>query len=137
VGILCIKKMRKEQTFGAVVEALKEGKICLRLGWGNGFIFRQVPSEVPHEIIPRMTSLPPAVKDVLYPGSGLTFGSGWGSRLDRAPITYQNQVALVRPDNSIHGWSPSVEDIFASDWVIYGDHVVAGETVGAGTPLET
>jgi hypothetical protein len=115
--------MITQQTFGHAVEAMKQGKIVSREGW-NGkdmFVFMQVPSEVPAAIIPKMTSLPQAVKDVLV-ATGVD-------------ITYQNQFALVKPDNSIHGWQPSGSDALATDWCIHGTHVVAGETVGTATPL--
>lgn len=121
--------MKKSQTFGQAIEALKEGKIANRAGWEKGmFVFRQVPSSVPVEIIPKMTSLPQAVKDVLVKSG--------------APITYQNQFCIVYPDNSLHGWQPSGSDALATDWEIHGDyreihgeHITAGETVGSGTPL--
>lgn len=115
--------MIENQTFGQVITALEQGKIVSREGWnGNGmFVFRQVPSEVPAEIIPRMTSLPEAVKAVLVERGGR--------------ITYQNQFALVKPDNSIHGWVPSSADCLATDWRIHGEFAVAGETVGTAKPL--
>jgi Protein of unknown function (DUF2829) len=115
--------MTTKQTFGQAIEALKEGKIVSREGW-NGkslFVFRQVPSSVPADIIPKMTSLPPAVKDVLVK-TGM-------------PITYQNQFCIVYPDNSLHGWQPSGSDALATDWCIFGEFAVAGETVGTATPL--
>lgn len=116
--------MIKNQTFGQAVEALKQGSIVSREGWNgkNLFVFRQVPSEVPAEIIPKMTSLPQAVKDVLVKSG--------------APITYQNQFCIVYPDNSIHGWQPSGSDALATDWCLHSSHVVAGETVGTASPLE-
>lgn len=115
--------MTANQTFGQAIEALKQGKIVSREGWNgkNLFVFRQVPSSVPADIIPKMTSLPPAVKDVL-----VKTGSA---------ITYQNQFCIVYPDNSLHGWQPSGSDALATDWCIHGEYVEAGETVGTATPL--
>ena len=115
--------MTTNQTFGQAVEALKQGKIVSREGWNgkNLFVFRQVPSEVPFDIIPRMTSLPQAVKDVFIKSG--------------ASITYQNQFCIVYPDNSIHGWQPSGSDALATDWCIHSEYVIAGETVGTATPL--
>jgi hypothetical protein len=115
--------MISNQTFGQALEALKQGKIVSRAGWnGNGmFIFRQVPSEVPVDVIPKMTSLPPAVKEVLA-GRGL-------------PLRYQNQLAIVYPDNNIYGWVASPSDCLESDWCIHEPFAVAGETVGTATPL--
>jgi hypothetical protein len=115
--------MKTNQTFGQAIEALKEGKMVSREGWnGKGmFVFRQVPSQVPADIIPRMTSLPAEVKDEL---------SRRGS-----PITYQNQFCIVYPDNALHGWQPSGSDALATDWCIHNEYAVAGETVGTATPL--
>ena len=115
--------MITKQTFGQAIEALKEGKIVSRAGWnGKGlFVFRQVPSEVPSEIIPKMTSLPQAVKEVFIKSGG--------------SIKYQNQFCIVYPDNSLHGWQPSGSDALATDWEIYSAHLVASETVGTATPL--
>lgn len=109
------------QTFGAAVAALKEGKIVSREGWeGKGlFVFQQVPSEVPEAIIPKMTSLPSSVKNIVA-ARGL-------------PLRYSNQLAIVFPDNTVKGWAPSVSDSLASDWTIE-EHIVAGYTVGTATP---
>lgn len=85
------------------------------------FIFQQVPSEVPEAIIPKMTSLPAAVKEEVIK-RGL-------------PLRYQNQLAIVYPDNSVNGWAPSVSDTLATDWSIHAEFVVAGDTVGTATPL--
>lgn len=98
--------MTCNRTFGEATEALKDGKRVSRAGW-NGigmFVFRQVPSEIPAEVIPNMTSLPPFVK--------AEFARRAGS------IRYDNQLALVKPNNEINGWSPSVADTLADDWYI-------------------
>lgn len=115
--------MITNQTFGAAIQALHEGKIVSRAGWnGKGmFIFRQVPSEVPVDVIPRMTSLPDAVKAKV---------------LERGlPLRYLNQLAIVYPDNNIYGWVASPSDVLESDWCIHDGHEVARETVGTATPL--
>ena len=100
-------------TFGDAMVALKAGKRVQRTGW-NGkdlFIFRQVPSEVPAAIVPKMTSLPQSVKDEFqrrFNGPAMTDGM----------IKYSNQIAIVYPDNRIFGWSPSAADAVSEDWVI-------------------
>jgi len=115
--------MITNQNIGQAVAAASQGKIISREGWnGQGmFVFQQVPSLVPEAIIPKMTSLPEAVKTVLIGRGG--------------HITYQNQFALVKPDNSIHGWTPSSADTLATDWCIHGEFAVAGDTVGTASPL--
>ena len=99
-------KMIENQNFGQAVEALKVGKRVSRSGWnGKGmFVFMQVPSEINEDIIPKMQSLPLLVKEEFIRRGG--------------NITYQNQMAIVYPDNSIHGWAPSGSDSLASDWCI-------------------
>lgn len=115
--------MITNQTFGQAIAALEKGIIVSREGWnGKGmFVFRQVPSTVPADIVTKMTSLPQSVKDVIVSRGG--------------DITYQNQFCIVYPDNSFHGWQPSGADCLAADWCIHGTHVVAGETVGTAKPL--
>ena len=92
--------------FGEAIEAVKLGKMITRLGWnGSGmFVFRQVPAQVPAEFIPKMSSLPETVK---------------AEFLERGKdISYSNQFALVKPDNVINSWAPSVSDTLSEDWII-------------------
>lgn len=91
---------------GPAIEATVQGKRIAREGWtGQGlFVFRQVPATIPLETIPKMQSLPDAVKEEFI-RRGL-------------PISYSNQFALVKPDNSINSWAPSSGDTLAEDWVI-------------------
>ena len=98
--------MNEQLNFGQAIEALKQGKRVAREGWnGKGlFVFMQVPSEIGFDIIPKMQSLPEFVK--------LEFGKRGGA------ISYQNQLAIVYPNNQINGWSPSSSDALAEDWVI-------------------
>jgi len=110
------------RTFGDVIVALKQGKTAYRIQWDSCFIFRQVPSVVPSHIVPKMTSLPTSVKQLLVDGGDLI---------------YNNQIALVTEGESVSGYSPSVEDCFAEDWCIDDEEpVVAGETVGTAIPIQ-
>lgn len=100
--------------FGKAIEALKEGKMVQRTGWnGKGmFIFMQVPSKIGSEIVPKMTSLPQQVKN--------EFEKRFNNpekQLDA--IHYDNQIAIVNSSNMINGWSPSVADALADDWIIF------------------
>lgn len=97
--------------FGSAIQALKEGKRVQREGWnGKGlFVFRQVPSTIDSEIIPKMQSVPQSVKNEFK------------NRFDSSPqgaISYNDQLALVNTSNEISGWSPSTNDALAEDWVI-------------------
>ncbi|MBP8782099.1 MAG: DUF2829 domain-containing protein [Paludibacteraceae bacterium] len=99
--------------FGQAIEALKEGKKVQRTGWnGKGlFVFMQVPSSINREIVPKMQSLPQSVKDEFE----RRFNDP-NEQIDA--IYYDNQLALVNPSNLITGWSPSVSDSLAIDWII-------------------
>lgn len=121
---------KTNQSFGQVIEALERGYVASRTAWfhKDTFIFRQVPSEVPVQVIQKMTSLPETVKQILA--------------TTNAPLRYDNQFAIIYPDNRVHGWAPSVSDTRANDWMIWGvdseqpEPAVAGETVGSAAPLE-
>ena len=91
---------------GQAIEALHQGKRVQRRGWnGTGlFVFKQVPSEISEDVIPKMQSLPMTVK--------AEFARRGGS------IRYENQLAIVYPDNFIYGWTPSVSDSLSDDWLI-------------------
>ena len=104
--------------FGKAVEALKEGKRVARVGWnGKGlFIFMQVPSEISIDIVPKMTSLPQTVKDEFLKRASITGHKSFNE--DMARIKYQNQLAMVYPDNNIYGWVASPSDVLEEDWVI-------------------
>lgn len=100
-------------TFGGAIEALKAGKRVARKGWnGKGlFVFMQVPALIPADVVPRMQSLPPSVKDEIYRRAS---ESGAGA------LTYCNQLALVKPTNEVNGWAPSAADALAEDWEVVG-----------------
>tara|TARA_R110002050_G_scaffold295237_1_gene453844 strand:+ start:9877 stop:10263 length:387 start_codon:yes stop_codon:yes gene_type:complete len=111
-------------SFGEAIKALKEGKRVQRRGWnGKGlFIFMQVPSQVDIEIVPKMTSLPQSVKDefkrrmkdfTTAPNSELK-----NFRKTAVSIQYQNQIAMVYPDNNIYGWVASPSDVLENDWIV-------------------
>ena len=93
-------------SFGQAIQALKQGKRVARTGWnGKGmFIFMQVPAAINEEVIPKMQSLPQAVKD--------EFSKRLGG------IKYKNQLAMVYPDNTVYGWVASPSDVLENDWCI-------------------
>ena len=102
--------MSKTMNFAEAIEALKDGKPVSRTFWNedgeNFLIFKQVPSEIGLEIIPKMTSVPQSVKDILVN--------------DNQTLSYENQVALLNiNDGRVDSWNPTVNDIFADDWFIY------------------
>src|SRR5690606_12389466 len=103
----------KKVSFGEATEALKQGKRVQRSGRnGKGlFIFMQVPADISRDIVPNMQSLPQSVKDEFekrFSGPAMTDGL----------IKYRNHLAMVYPDNTIYGWSPSSNDVLEEDWII-------------------
>lgn len=100
-------------TFGLAVEALNLGKRVVREGWnGKGlFVFKQVPSTISKDIVPKMQSLPQSVKDEFE----RRFNDP-SFQVDA--IYYDNQMAIVNPSNLINGWTPSPSDSLATDWII-------------------
>merc|ERR1711916_382697 len=69
------------------------------------FIFKQIPSEIGLDTIPKMTSIPQSVKDIILK-RGVT-------------LKYSNQLAIVHQDGSVNGWVASVSDTLAEDWEIF------------------
>lgn len=85
--------------------ASREGRLIARAAWPVGvYVFAQVPSEVPLDIVPKMSSLPPQVKAAI-----LAVGT---------PPKYSNQLAMVYPDNQIMGYIPTAWDQGAHDWTV-------------------
>lgn len=93
-------------TFGHAIEALKIGSKIARHGWnGKGmFVFKQVPSQISPEVVPKMQSLPDSVKEEFV-------------KRGQGP-NYVNQMAIVKADGSIDSWVASSSDTFAEDWYI-------------------
>jgi len=92
--------------FKHALDALKKGEMIYRNNWQGLFVFMQVPSIIDIDIVQRMQSLPAQVK-LQFLKRNLDF------------ISYNNQLAIVNEINSISSWSPSVEDIMATDWKLY------------------
>lgn len=93
--------------FGEALDFAKMGYPICRKGWNekNLFVFMQVPSIVPFEMIARMQSVPQRVKEIVI-------------KRDRG-LEYSNQMAIVDQANNVKGWAPSVSDTLADDWEIY------------------
>jgi len=70
--------------------------------------------------VPKMQSLPGNVKKVLLDRHNDLEGARKPSvdPIFFNHITYENQLALVYPNNTIYGYSPSGSDALADDWVI-------------------
>lgn len=117
------------QTWDEAEGAAKSGRRIASPTWSDGvFVFFQVPSEVPENIVPKMSSLPNDVKAEFVRRGG--------------PLRYNHQWALVHPDNSICGWLPGTEDVAAVDWIVFHEDAPnnftaapVSETAGTAKPL--
>jgi len=104
--------------FKQVVEALNDGKMAKRSGWNDKslFIFKQVPSVISRDIVPKMQSLPQSVKN--------EFEKRFNDPSEQInAIYYDNQIAIVNRSNLISGWTPSVIDVFSQDWIVLDQFV--------------
>ena len=92
--------------FGLAIEALKQGRLVYRDGWnGKGmFVMKQIPAEIPLEVIPKMQSVQADAKDILL--------------LRKTTLKYCNQMLIVKQDGTADSWVPSSSDVFAEDWNI-------------------
>lgn len=93
-------------TFGEAIEVLRSGGAVKRDGWDNvSFVVKQIPAMIDDTVIPKMTSLPQTAKNLLM------------DDMDGV-ICYNYQALMVRPNGVANGWSPTIEDVFATDWEI-------------------
>tara|TARA_R100000306_G_C4373305_1_gene140902 strand:- start:59 stop:391 length:333 start_codon:yes stop_codon:yes gene_type:complete len=108
-----MNKIELLNKFETAMRALNAGWRVRRSSWPNEklFIFKQVPAEIPKEVVPRMQSLPQTVKDF--------FQETFENENDQiSSIYYEDQLALVSESNLITSYSPSVSDCMAEDWQI-------------------
>ena len=102
--------------FENVIEAIRNGSPVRRQSWGQNkkFIFRQVPSIIPADIVQKMQSLPEPVKK----NFAKTF---LDEKQQIKEIYYDNQIALVGMSMLISAYAFSAADILAEDWEIVDD----------------
>jgi len=112
--------MQESLNFGDAIKALHEGKRVARKGWnGKGlFIFMQIPSVINMDIVPKMQSLPQAIKDEFIKRHTSGVYPTNVDPIEMNTIKYKNQLVIVYPDNTIYGWVASPSDILENDWCI-------------------
>lgn len=96
-----------EMSFGEAIAALKNGECVRRKSFDEGVIItKQVPSVIPEDIIPKMTSLNERTKHIILSTC--------------KNIKYNNQLLAI---NLLSGdaeqYAPSIKDINAKDWEIF------------------
>lgn len=93
-------------SFDDAVNALNEGKrvATIRQYVEGEFVFKQIPAIISIDVVPKMTSLPQSVKDEFL-------------RRTHSAIEYKHQWALVKTNNLISYFVPTVEEI-EGEWII-------------------
>ena len=98
-------------SFGEALQALEAGKCVRRESWvGDKFVVKQIDSDIPAEVVPKMQSLPQHAKNLLN-----AFGVG--------SISYRSQCLLVEQagdGNGATNYVPDWVDMFAKDWFVLG-----------------
>ena len=97
--------------FAEVIKGLKNGQNFTRINspfLNDKFITMQIPTDIPIDVIPKMTSLNDGAKAIL----GI---------VGDCQIHYRNQVLMINrvdgEENIATYYMPTWEDIFADDWI--------------------
>lgn len=97
-------------SFGDVIWAVRRGGIAYRSKWaskGGHFVYQPSGVSVPMKHLHQVMSIPSLVKQTIK------------ERADpHSSVDISNQMCMVHPNNEIFGWTPSVTDMNADDWVI-------------------
>lgn len=95
--------------FGEALQALEAGKCVRRESWvGDKFVVKQIDSDIPAEVVPKMQSLPDSAKQFI-------------GKTANGDIHYRNQCLIVKqyPSSTVAtNYVPDWNDMFAKDWVV-------------------
>lgn len=96
-------------SFGEALQALEAGKCVKRESWvGDKFVVKQIDSDIPAEVVPKMQSLPDSAKQFI-------------GKTANGDIHYRNQCLIVKqyPSSTVAtNYVPDWNDMFAKDWVV-------------------
>lgn len=95
--------------FGEALQALEAGKCVRRESWvGDKFVVKQIDSDIPAEVVPKMQSLPDSAKQFI-------------GKTANGDIHYRNQCLIVKqyPSSTVAtNYVPDWNDMFAKDWIV-------------------
>lgn len=95
--------------FGEALQALEAGKCIRRESWvGDKFVVKQIDSDIPAEVVPKMQSLPDSAKQFI-------------GKTANGDIHYRNQCLIVKqyPSSTVAtNYVPDWNDMFAKDWMV-------------------
>lgn len=107
--VVAYKHPYQNLSFSEAFQALEAGKCVKRESWiGDKFVVKQIDSDIPAEVVPKMQSLPDSAKKLI------------GKTADK-DIHYRNQCLLVKqfPSSSVAtNYVPDWNDMFAKDWMV-------------------
>lgn len=96
-------------SFGEALQALEAGECVRRESWvGDKFVVKQIDSDIPAEVVPKMQSLPDSAKQFI-------------GKTANGDIHYRNQCLIVKqyPSSTVAtNYVPDWNDMFAKDWMV-------------------
>lgn len=96
-------------SFGEALQALEAGKCVRRENWEEGkFVVKQIPADIPAEVVPNMQSLPDSAKEII-------------NKTHREDIHYRCQCLLIVQDTETSvatNYIPDWQDMFAKNWMV-------------------
>lgn len=96
-------------SFGEALQALEAGKCVKRESWvGDKFVVKQIDSDIPAEVVPKMQSIPDSAKQFI-------------GKTANGDIHYRNQCLIVKqyPSSTVAtNYVPDWNDMFAKDWMV-------------------
>lgn len=107
--IAAYKHPYQNLSFGEALQALEAGKCVRRENWEEGkFVVKQIPADIPAEVVPNMQSLPDSAKEII-------------NKTHREDIHYRCQCLLIVQDTETSvatNYIPDWQDMFAKNWMI-------------------
>lgn len=107
--VVAYKHPYQSLSFGEALQALEAGKCVRRESWvGDKFVVKQIDSDIPAEVVPKMQSLPDSAKQFI-------------GKTANGDIHYRNQCLIVKqyPSSTVAtNYVPDWNDMFAKDWMV-------------------
>lgn len=107
--VVAYKHPYQNLSFGEALQALEAGKCVRRESWvGDKFVVKQIDSDIPAEVVPKMQSLPDSAKKII-------------NKTHREDIHYRNQCLMIVQDTETSvatNYVPDWNDMFAKDWMV-------------------
>lgn len=107
--VVAYKHPYQSLSFGEALQALEAGKCVKRESWvGDKFVVKQIDSDIPAEVVPKMQSLPDSAKQFI-------------GKTANGDIHYRNQCLIVKqyPSSTVAtNYVPDWNDMFAKDWMV-------------------